>query len=604
MGISSLFDKCCVKKKSYFLLLQEKIKKTSDSNFEFNIDYAMYRKNFKSIKGEFECMDSPNYSWLSFILEKLSEGQNLSWNWKQSLHNFIENKIFFNQYLYQNEIFYREIKLNEPKIKRDKSQKKQTSIQSEPVLFALDANELRSYSDDKNSWYIKNYDESNSMRFSLNSSLNNDDNEEFNYNLTMDKGENESIFNNSEYMNKYNSYILKKYIGMIRKQIIKPEHPINIIIKQFIKSFENRLKVIIDFCNNKPNDEKTCLEKGIDVINEVQEFIEIMQVTLKLFYVNTINYKYFAGEKDEIINLVSYILFNDKTFYKQMFDLFFYMNIKTIEALEYKFDKNKDITPKKCGIHAKFCLNDETEQYWKKYKIKPKDKNENIDIISTNEDTNLKEKRKLMQCVEKANFEIMSQAGNDDSLVYSKSPTLKNFSAGKNNFVDESFIYYDIIDFDKTYNKKLVNIKDKLLKELEKTILPKLPEYTLDNNIILPDEPYIQAINYLKQINRYRVPLEKLIMISYLSELIIKCVDKYWENRKDELSPNFLNLDADEIMSIYLYIIYKFNLSTIVVHLEFIKYFTTTITKQSIFGYYYSTFQGCLKYVLESEVKD
>ena len=111
------------------------------------------------------------------------------------------------------------------------------------------------------------------------------------------------------------------------------------------------------------------------------------------------------------------------------------------------------------------------------------------------------------------------------------------------------------------------------------------------------------AIYYLSQIDTFQVPLEKLIMISFLSVIIVESVDKFWEKRINDFPQDFLSIGADDIMSIYLYIICKLGYKSIVVQLEFVKYFTTTITKQSIFGYYYSTFEGCIRY-LEKEGRD
>ena len=111
------------------------------------------------------------------------------------------------------------------------------------------------------------------------------------------------------------------------------------------------------------------------------------------------------------------------------------------------------------------------------------------------------------------------------------------------------------------------------------------------------------ALYYLSQIDNYQVPLEKLIMISFLSVIIMESVDKFWEKKNVDLPPEFLTIEADDIMTIYLYIIYKLGHKSIIVQLDFIKYFTTSLTKQSIFGYYYSTFEGCIKY-LEQEDKD
>ena len=79
------------------------------------------------------------------------------------------------------------------------------------------------------------------------------------------------------------------------------------IIKKFTEIYTSILKDKINICSeNNINKEK---EK---IIKDIQQFIELMQVALKLFYINSINYKFFISERDEFINLISYILFNQK----------------------------------------------------------------------------------------------------------------------------------------------------------------------------------------------------------------------------------------------------------------------------------------------------
>jgi hypothetical protein len=147
--------------------------------------------------------------------------------------------------------------------------------------------------------------------------------------------------------------------------------------------------------------------------------------------------------------------------------------------------------------------------------------------------------------------------------------------------------------------KEKIDIKKKLLNDIEEYDDKKIIEIRNKLEIILPDEegPYSSVIKYLKKIKSYKAPLEKLIIISYLSVLIIDEVDKHWESKKAKLPSNFLNIDADDIMSIYLYIINKSNDPSLLIDFDFIKYFTTSITKQSVLGYYFSTFEGCLKYI-------
>ena len=66
----------------------------------------------------------------------------------------------------------------------------------------------------------------------------------------------------------------------------------------------------MEFCERNKENNKECMKKRREIIKEIQNFIEIKQVVFKLFYSKSINYKYFIDEKDEIINLLSYILFN------------------------------------------------------------------------------------------------------------------------------------------------------------------------------------------------------------------------------------------------------------------------------------------------------
>ena len=145
--------------------------------------------------------------------------------------------------------------------------------------------------------------------------------------------------------------------------------------------------------------------------------------------------------------------------------------------------------------------------------------------------------------------------------------------------------------------------KELLLNNIEKEGYPSLQKKTKKKNIFLSKIPYLDAINYLKQIDTYRAPLEKLIVIALISVIITDCVDKYWESLKKDLPGKFLNIDADELMSIYLYIIYKLKRPELFVQLDFIKYFTTNQTKQSMIGYYYTALEGCLNFILSLENK-
>ena len=116
-------------------------------------------------------------------------------------------------------------------------------------------------------------------------------------------------------------------------------------------------------------------------------------------------------------------------------------------------------------------------------------------------------------------------------------------------------------------------------------------------------EPYGQAIEFLKKIIDFKVPLEKLIIIASISSLITDCVNNYWKNVEKLIQPSMLNIDADELMTIFMYIVYKCNMTSLFVHADFIKYFTSPTTKSTMIGYYFTTLQGCLDFLLQIKNK-
>ena len=72
---------------------------------------------------------------------------------------------------------------------------------------------------------------------------------------------------------------------------------------------------------------------------------------------------------------------------------------------------------------------------------------------------------------------------------------------------------------------------------------------------------------------------------------------------KKYIQPSMLSIDADELMTIFMYIIYKSHMPLLFVHADFINYFTSPTTKSTMIGYYYTTLQGCLDFLLEIDNK-
>ena len=73
---------------------------------------------------------------------------------------------------------------------------------------------------------------------------------------------------------------------------------------------------------------------------------------------------------------------------------------------------------------------------------------------------------------------------------------------------------------------------------------------------------------------------------------------------EDLVKPSFLNIEADDLMKILIYIVYKSKMSKLFVHLDFVKYFTIRETLSTMIGYYHTLLEGALNFILEKNNKN
>ena len=604
----------CSNKVSYYNYMKKVLKNNYDENYS-----SLFNKNFGFQKNKFiqrklsKNNNAPiNYylNWKNYLLEKLKSYNSKSWNY--ALYNSLINDEFntINEFLYQNEIFFEEFSvLNMPK-SLEKIDKKNTELNKDNVLYPFDSDEIKNASNDI-SFDMTNEDRKSDCGI-INNIENSNDKEQISYHLTLDV-KNESIesnlVENPKYEVKYNINQIKKYCRIILKQLKDKFHPINIIIKKFTDIF-------VPYLNNKMNKHKDELDKVKNrIIKDLQYFIEIMQVTLKLFYINSINYKFFVSERDEFINIISYILFNQKReksyiFYDSIFKLFQYSNRKKSNELEQKIKKFGKLTPREAGVCQKFCLDKESELFFEEYKNNKNKK----EIKEKSRITNYFEKKIIIINKNDDDDDIIENEINIDKQIFNERKLTKpndkksnNTTNINNNEESSSYSFQEFAIKFNSYNEYQEKLKEKLEESLNfifntVSTQPSEKEKNFQKNkfnLI----PYSNAIEYMKTIVNYKVPIEKLTIIALTSIAITKCVDEYWKKEKD-LPPKFLNIDADEIMSIYLYIIYNMNLPSIFTELDFIQHFTTDISKKSMVGYYYTTLRGCLDFIMKAETKE
>ena len=114
-----------------------------------------------------------------------------------------------------------------------------------------------------------------------------------------------------------------------------------------------------------------------------------------------------------------------------------------------------------------------------------------------------------------------------------------------------------------------------------------------DKNLI----PYSSAINILRGIKKYKTPFEKMLIIASISDQITECCSVFWKDMEKYIKNDFLSIEGDELMTIFLYIIIKSQMPEISIFAQMIKNFTTSTTKLTTIGYYYSTLEATIVYI-------
>ena len=124
------------------------------------------------------------------------------------------------------------------------------------------------------------------------------------------------------------------------------------------------------------------------------------------------------------------------------------------------------------------------------------------------------------------------------------------------------------------------------------------------NKFIHNYSSYEQAIKMLKSINRYRVPFEKMILIATLASEITECVNEFWKDFENIITSSLLNIDADELMTIFIFVVIKSHMPDLLIHSKIIKEFTTSNSRSTMIGYYFTTLEASIIYILSTKDKE
>jgi hypothetical protein len=153
-----------------------------------------------------------------------------------------------------------------------------------------------------------------------------------------------------------------------------------------------------------------------------------------------------------------------------------------------------------------------------------------------------------------------------------------------NSFNNKKFL------FPKLHNKlrDTIAIKDQYINEVK--VVGKLPV------------PYLSAIKLLKSLKKYKAPFEKIVIIAAISDQITESASTFWNEMEKYIKNSFLFIEADEIMTIFLFIMIKSQMPEIIIFSKMITNFTTPGTRSFNLSYNFTLLEASLEYI--SSLKD
>ena len=442
---------------------------------------------------------------------------------------------------------------------------------------------------------------------------------------------------------------VKKYIKIFREHIYKNnEHPIMCIINSFnkifckyintkLKDFDDKLKKF----QLEADEYNKNLEKfEEEITTNLQNFIIHMHCTTKLFYSTVIDYSPFQQEKDDLMNMLITLFFKTGNLYETIYELYSRAFSQKIQDLQDKLIKLKNVKPKSLGIQVKFCLDDDTLELQKnilKQKREEKDKKEseqkmeekketeetketkinnnnlnNNNISNNNKDQNvLKGKATELDLIKEGDEEEKEdeeETGNLINTSMNKNERSDSYLLEKINLDDSKGdadaenipIFSGFSQFRNTINsfnnKKFMF--PKLHNKLRDTIAIK-NDYINEAKVVgkLP-VPYLSAIKLFSTLKKYKAPFEKIVIIAAISDQITESATTFWSEMEKYIKKDFLSIEADEIMAIFLFIVIRCQMPEIIIFSKMITNFTTPNTKSFSISYNFTLLEASMEYIM------
>ena len=396
-------------------------------------------------------------------------------------------------------------------------------------------------------------------------------------------------------------------------------------INNYLKTLDNQLKQF-QLSSEEYNNNLTKFEE--EITTNLQNFMIHMHCTTKLFYSTVIDFGPFQLEKDDLLNMLITLFFKTGNLYETIYELYNRAFSKEIQDLQDKLIKLKNVKPKSLGVQVKFCLDDDTLELQKKIlkeKREEKDKKEMEQKEAEKKETKNEEKKE-----EKINNNLaqnmLKTKANELDLIKEGEEEEKEDDDGENNNLintsqnkDGSYLLEKInsLDDSKVDNDNIPiyagfsQIRNTINSfNNKKFLFPKLHNKLRDTIAIKNDfineakvvgklpVPYLSAIKLFSNLKKYKAPFEKIVIIAAISDQITESATTFWSEMEKYIKKDFLSIEADEIMAIFLFIVIRCQMPEIIIFSKMITNFTTPNTKSFSISYNFTLLEASMEYIM------
>ena len=383
----------------------------------------------------------------------------------------------------------------------------------------------------------------------------------------------------------------------------------------------------------------------------LKEVITKMYSALKLFYSTTIDLTFLEEEKDDLFNFVISTFFRIGNLYENIAELYNKCFQNEFTIFQERLLALKNVNPKQLGLETKFCLNEDSlnlklkleEEYesgQKEEEIEEQKevKKDNLEIINEDDKERIPSTIKIETILKEKKEEEENNIKNEKTYgilnnlniiknIYNKTENdlnkinLKNYYANnpirsktrsielpedENNVLEDlsnidssKYDYFNNYDPNEAIRNTVDNFNQKkyFFPDIKETLINNVENSTYINNKKSSNTPYFSAINLLKSINKYKTPFEKIILLASISDQIMESATNYWKGMEKYIKKDFLYIDADEILKIFLYIIIQTQMPEILIECKIIENFTSELTKTFNVSYNYTLLEASIDYI-------